>query len=151
MAIFDRFRKKTDAKPASTKDDKATSKELEAVKKITTTDGDVVGKKALTGSELSFSILRRPHVSEKAARGTEKGVYVFDVKIDAEKVSIKKAVEALYKVKVVAVRTIRHQGKPSFRGRRPGARNAWKKAIVTLAKDQRIRSEEHTSELQSLV
>ena len=68
----------------------------------------------------------------------QRGTYVFNVPIEAEKVSIKKAVEALYKVKVSAVRTIRHEGKPTKRGRRAGVRNRWKKALVTLVKGQRI-------------
>ncbi len=137
MGFFDRFRKKTDA--ASLK--KATapvSKELEAVKQVRSTAEETPLKKAVGGNGLSAALLRHPHVSEKAASVTSQGTYVFDVPVDAEKISIKKAVEALYKVKVVGVRTIRHDGKPVYRGRRAGCRQTWKKAMVTLAKDQKI-------------
>lgn len=85
-----------------------------------------------------LSLLSRPHVSEKAARLGAQNVYVFDVACDAEKIAIKKAVEALYSVKVVAVRTIRGLGKPVRRGRRASARSDWKKALVTLAPGQKI-------------
>ncbi|MDO8584311.1 MAG: 50S ribosomal protein L23 [bacterium] len=142
MAIFDRFRKKN-AVPE--KGDVATpSKELEAVKKqkektakTEAHDGEAL-LKAQVGNELSFRMLRRPHVSEKAARLTQENVYVFDVPLVAEKIAIRKAVESLYHVKVVGVRTIRHAGKPVYRGRRAGARSTWKKALVTLAKGQKI-------------
>ena len=84
------------------------------------------------------SFLVRPHVSEKAAILMERGVYTFDVPVSAEKVSIKKAVEALYGVKVADVRTVRHAGKPVYRGKTVSARNTWKKAVVTLAKGQKL-------------
>ncbi|MBM3204482.1 50S ribosomal protein L23 [Candidatus Uhrbacteria bacterium] len=113
------------------------SKELEAVKKTTNTDGAVLLKPTGT-ADRAFHVLRRPHVSEKAARLTEAGTYVFDVRVDAEKIAIKKAVESLYKVHVVGIRTIRHAGKPVYRGRRAGARQTWKKALVTLKKGQKI-------------
>ncbi len=136
MGFFDRFRKKTDGKPAAKKDEPV-SKELEAVKQARSAEETPL-KKAEGGSTLSVAMLRRPHVSEKAASLTSQGTYVFDVPVEAEKIAIKKAVESLYKVKVVGVRTIRHAGKPVYRGRHPGRRNEWKKALVTLAKDQKI-------------
>lgn len=142
MSFFDRFRKKTDGAAAKKAAAATPSKELEAVKKqaekqaAETSEAPLL--KAQVGSELSFRLLRHPHVSEKAAHLTEKGTYVFDVPVNAEKISIKKAVEALYKVNVIKVRSIRHAGKPVYRGRRSGARKAWKKALVTLKKGQKI-------------
>ena len=139
MGIFDRFRKKTGTKtPSDMKEEVKPSKELEAVKQVAAQAEDASLVKAKGGNELTFRLLRRPHVSEKAARLTEHGTYVFDVPISAEKISIKKAVEGLYNVKVMAVRTIRHAGKPVFRGRRASARSSWKKALVTLKKGDRI-------------
>jgi large subunit ribosomal protein L23 len=136
MALLDRFRKtaaKTDAakKPAAKK---------VAAKKSDEAKADVApANVAMTpGRLLAYRLLRQPHVSEKAARLAEKNAYVFDVPTDAEKVSIKKAVEAFYNVKVVAVRTIQHEGKKFYRGRRVGTRRAWKKAIVSLAPGQKI-------------
>jgi len=85
-----------------------------------------------------LGLLSRPHVSEKAARLGAQNTYVFDVALTAEKIAIKKAVEALYNVKVIAVRTVRGIGKPVRRGRRASARADWKKALVTLAPGQKM-------------
>ena len=113
-------------KPAATKIDAAPSEER------------LIGSAVSPGHELSFRLLRKPHVSEKAGHLGQLGTYVFQVSVGAEKIAIKKAVEALYKVKVVGVRTASFQGKPVYRGRRGGMRVAWKKAFVTLAKGQTI-------------
>ena len=85
----------------------------------------------------AFTLLK-PHVSEKAARFADKGIYVFDVPVTANKVEIRKAVEMQYKVSVTGVRTIRGIGKPVLRGRISGRRNRWKKAMVELKKGQTI-------------
>ncbi len=123
---------KTDAAEAPKKAARARAKKTEEVK----TEGvsQTVAPKAIAGN----APLVRPHVSEKAAIAADRGMYVFDVPMSAEKVSIKKAVEALYGVKVLSVRTIRHAGKPVYRGKRVSARNAWKKAIVALKPGQKI-------------
>jgi large subunit ribosomal protein L23 len=63
---------------------------------------------------------------------------VFRVPLDASKDDVKAAVEALFKVKVTAVNTIRAKGKTKrFKGI-PGKRSDTKKAIVTLAEGQSI-------------
>ncbi len=90
------------------------------------------------GNSYASLILKRPHVSEKAARHAATGTYVFEVAIDAEKVSIRKAVEGLYQVNVTGVRTQQYFGKPLKRGRKLSKRADWKKAIVTLKKGQTI-------------
>jgi large subunit ribosomal protein L23 len=60
------------------------------------------------------------------------------VPLDAGKREIKAAVEALFKVKVDAVNTIRVKGKAKrFKGR-PGQRSDYKKAIVSLAEGSKI-------------
>ena len=87
---------------------------------------------------LSTLLLRTPHVSEKAARLADRGTYVFDVPVHAEKVAIKRAVQQLYQVHVQAVHTIRHDGKTVRRGRISGTRRATKKALVTLRSGERI-------------
>jgi large subunit ribosomal protein L23 len=79
-----------------------------------------------------------PRVSEKAAVSASKGTYVFNVPVNATKIEIRKAVEALYKVDVVAVRTVRNVGKIVRRGRISGQRNRAKKALVTLKAGQKI-------------
>jgi large subunit ribosomal protein L23 len=140
MGIFDRFRKKTGAVDLPKADEKV-SKEHEAVARHAAKLKDAPESQAVkaTGAgEMPFRLLRTPHISEKAARLAEAGTYVFDVPADAEKIAIRKAVEQLYKVNVVSVRTIRHEGKPIYRGRRPGRRASWKKALVTIKQGQVI-------------
>ncbi|MBI5654405.1 50S ribosomal protein L23 [Candidatus Uhrbacteria bacterium] len=79
-----------------------------------------------------------PRISEKSAVLTSSGKYVFDVPVTANKVEVRKAIEALYGVKVQDVNTVRGIGKAVSRGRIAGRRNRWKKAIVTLKKGQKI-------------
>jgi len=63
---------------------------------------------------------------------------LFKVRPDANKVEIKKAVEALFKVKVVKVRMIRYLGKIRRVGRSVGRLPQWKKAYVTLKEGDKI-------------
>ena len=90
-------------------------------------------------SKLSnYDVIRRPVVTEKSTNASEHGQVVFDVAIDATKIEIKAAVEALFSVKVKAVNTMVRKGKVKrFRGR-IGTRNDVKKAIVTLVDGQSI-------------
>jgi large subunit ribosomal protein L23 len=64
--------------------------------------------------------------------------YFFEVARDANKIEIKRAVEAVFHVKVDSVQTMQLQGKLKRQGRAVGRRNDWKKAIVTLKPDQKI-------------
>lgn len=130
MPILDRFRKKS-AIPATPVAKKANEKKFDAPK--------VEAPSAPTkGNLLADTLLRMPHVSEKAARLSDKGTYVFRVPMRAEKISVKKAVESLYHVKVDAIRMISIQGKPVRRGKRVSYRADQKKALVTLKKGQTI-------------
>lgn len=129
MAILDVLKKKK--APAKKPAVKKTS-----VKKEETTKSET--SQATAGNRLSNTLLRSPHVSEKAARLADSGTYVFRVALNAEKVSIKKAVEALYGVKVEKVRIIAVAGKPVRRGKRVSFRQDIKKALVTLKKGQTI-------------
>jgi len=60
------------------------------------------------------------------------GKYAFEVAKDANKTEIKKAIEAIFGVKVKKVNTIRLQGKLRRMGRSVGRRPEWKKAVITL-------------------
>jgi large subunit ribosomal protein L23 len=57
---------------------------------------------------------------------------------DTNKIEIKRAVEAIFNVKVSTIRTLRVHGKPKKVGRHAGHRPDWKKAVVTLHKGQTI-------------
>lgn len=81
-------------------------------------------------------ILKRPLITEKIAKGFEKGVYVFIVDDKANKYQIKQAIKDMYNVDVVEVRTMRYQGKVKTRYSKSrimtGRTNNFKKAIVQL-------------------
>lgn len=64
--------------------------------------------------------------------------YVFEVDKSANKLTIKSAVEDLFKVKVVDVRTIVMPGKIRRMGRNEGKTSTWKKAIVRIKKGETI-------------
>ena len=79
-------------------------------------------------------ILLEPHVSEKATAVAEKNKQiVFRVRSDATKQQIRRAVEALFEVKVADVNIARMPGKRKRFGNRMGTRSGWKKAYVRLA------------------
>lgn len=133
MALLDKIRKpKAAAKTEDTKAKRAPAKKTEKDAEAS------VASKASQGNALSSRLLRAPRVSEKAARLAEKGTYVFEVAQDAEKVSIKRAVESLYGVKVASVRIINVSGKPVKKGRRVSYRADLKKALVTVKPGQKI-------------
>ena len=78
-------------------------------------------------------IIRRPIVlTEKSNRLREQNQVVFEVARDANKIEIRQAVQNLFKVTVVDVRTLVVRGKEKRVGRFAGRRPSWKKAFVTL-------------------
>ena len=86
-----------------------------------------------------YSIIAAPVITEKGTFVNEIGnQVVFQVRPDANKLEIKHAVERLFKVKVVKVRTTNVLGKTRRVGRSVGRRPNWKKAYVTLGEGQRI-------------
>ena len=89
-----------------------------------------------------MSIIKKPIVTEKATSLNEQGRYALEVERTDNKVEIKKAIEKLYGVTVVAVNTIRSQGKLKSRFTKTGAvtgrRASSKKAIVTVKEGEII-------------
>ena len=83
-------------------------------------------------------ILIRPVVSEKSYVLSAANRYTFRVHRDAHKTQIRQAVEQLFDVNVVEVRTMSVKSKPKRRGYTPGRTRAWKKAIVQVAPGQSI-------------
>jgi large subunit ribosomal protein L23 len=92
---------------------------------------------ALT-NERMYELVRSPVITEKATMITEHNQVTFRVPLDADKRSVKAAVEKLFKVKVTAVNTLRVMGKRKISRGRLGARSDYKKAIVTLAEGSKI-------------
>jgi large subunit ribosomal protein L23 len=86
-----------------------------------------------------MAIIAAPLITEKGTFVNEVGnQVVFEVRPDANKLEIKRAVEQLFKVKVLKVRTSNFLGKKRRVGKSLGKRPDWKKAYVTLGEGQRI-------------
>lgn len=86
-----------------------------------------------------YTLIRRPIITEKGLGVKEtEGTLVFDVACEATKTQVKEAVEALFKVKVTAVRTANFAGKERRRGRYAGFRPDWKKAYVKLKTGEKL-------------
>lgn len=97
-------------------------------------------------------IIKRPLLTEKGTRLKETGgnpgkeidpetlksQLLFEVARDANKVEIRHAVEKLWNVSVLTVRTAIVRGKEKRMGRFTGKRSNWKKAVVTIAAGQNI-------------
>ena len=86
-----------------------------------------------------YTVIEAPLITEKGTFVNETGnQVVFQVRPDANKIEIKRAVEKLFKVKVLKVRTANILGKTRRVGRSVGRRPDWKKAYVTLGDGQHI-------------
>ena len=83
-------------------------------------------------------IIIAPVITEKAAYATENNVYTFKVQKDANKIEIKKAIEAAFKVNVVKVNTLITKAKDKRVGKYTGKTKTYKKAIVTLKDGDKI-------------
>ncbi len=77
-------------------------------------------------------IIIRPIITEKSSIAQSEGKYTFEVNKKATKIDIRNAVEKLFEVKVIDVRTINMSGKPKRQGVHAGKTSDWKKAIVTI-------------------
>jgi large subunit ribosomal protein L23 len=86
-----------------------------------------------------YTVIRRPLITEKGMGVKEtQNTLVFEVDQKATKTEVKQAVEALFKVKVSAVRTSTVEGKERRRGRYAGFRPDWKKAYVRLKEGEKM-------------
>ena len=97
-----------------------------------------------------YHIVRKPLVTEKGTHQSQQsfdatrtrrargGAYAFDVHPGASKPMIRQAIEKIYKVKVVSIRTANRKGKPRRVRYKMGKTAAWKKAIVVLDGDSHI-------------
>jgi large subunit ribosomal protein L23 len=88
---------------------------------------------------IDYDFIKRPLITEKT--NIQKDVsnqVTFEVDRRANRVEIKKAIEKIFKVNVVSVRTMQVKGKRKQRGRIIGKRRDWKKAVVTLRPGERI-------------
>ncbi|MDF7823799.1 50S ribosomal protein L23 [Pontiellaceae bacterium B12227] len=88
----------------------------------------------------SADIIKKVLLTEKGTMlSEEQNKFLFKVAIDANKVEIKRAVEELFNVRVMAVNTMRRKGKKKRqRTAQYGTTAAWKRAVVTLNAEDSI-------------
>jgi large subunit ribosomal protein L23 len=80
-----------------------------------------------------FDVIKRPLDTEKLDRMRDReNKFAFEIDLKANKTEVKQAIEALFKVKVVDIKTSIIRGKMRRIGKSSGMRSNWKKAIVTL-------------------
>lgn len=86
-----------------------------------------------------YEVIRRPLITEKGhAKREAERTLCFEVHPHANKIEIKQAVEAVFRVKVAEVRTSMTAGKLRRRGRFTGYASDWKKAYVRLKTGQKL-------------
>ncbi len=113
-----------------------------AVKEVAAKEGAAgqlpIGQKTRMRLE-SHQIILRPLVTEKGMhRASRVNQYAFEVNPLAGKEDVRRAVEDLFDVKVLKVRTQNRKGKPRRHRFHYGRTKAWKKAIITLSEEHRI-------------
>ncbi len=84
------------------------------------------------------SVIKNPRMTEKASILSDKGVYTFNVSVDATKNEIKKAINTLYKVNPTKVAIITIKKKTVFVRGKTGSKAGGKKAMVHLKKGDKI-------------
>jgi len=129
MSFFNPLAKKDDGKKAPSP--KRKERRAEQV-------GTVRVGGAGTGDEKHAAVLKNPRITEKASFITEDGAYTFDCHPNATKRDIARAVQEVYGVKPVKVRTVSLPAKYTYSRGRIGRTAGGKKAIVYLKKGERI-------------
>lgn len=91
-----------------------------------------------TSTTNSMTLIKNPHVTEKASAAAAANVYTFDVSPRATKNEIKKAIKAMYKVTPVKVNMVTIRAKAvTVRGKQ-GMKSGGKKAMVYLKEGDKI-------------
>ena len=84
-------------------------------------------------------VIIRPLVTEKGTHQSQTlNAYAFEVHPNANKAQIRQAVEQIYEVKVLDVRTANRKGKPRRAGMHMSKTKDWKKAVCELHEDHHI-------------
>jgi len=147
MALLDFLKRKKEIDKAKEKSEKKTDKSLDAKKpeikavhpvKFSKTSVLPKAKKFNKVKGFSYETVREPHISEKASLLSEQNKYVFKVSKKSNKQEIKKSVEGIYGVNVLAVNMIKIPPKKRRLGRTEGFRKKYQKAVVTIKEGQKI-------------
>lgn len=87
--------------------------------------------------KISHDIIVRPILTEKTMGRMPEKVYVFRVRKDANKITVRNSIEEIFKVKVDKVNMLNVRGKFRRHGRHSGYTPSWKKAYVKLTSDSK--------------
>lgn len=134
MGLFNR--KKDDAKKSTAP--KAAKAKVEAAEEPKKEEAKQAVAAVPRATGAAYRVLVRPIVTEKTTRLGHDNQYAFEVAMTANKLEIRKAVKAVYGVTPTDVRVMRIFGKPVRSRAGMARRSAWRKAIVTLKKGDRI-------------
>lgn len=136
MALFG-LKKNTEKKIETVKD---TAKKTTAKTKVTKKPVEkAVAERVNTGVVIKKDVILRPRITEKAGLSIEaQNVYTFEVKKDATKGEISKAIKDMYKVTPIKVRTVHLPAKSIIVRGRYGTQSSIKKALVYLKKGDKI-------------
>ena len=85
----------------------------------------------------AYDIIIRPIITEQSMEALDQKKYVFEVARGSNKVEIRKAVEEIFKVKVMSVNTLNVKGKEKRMGVHKGYTAARKKAVIRLTEDSK--------------
>ena len=91
----------------------------------------------MVGKKTSRDIIIKPLITEKTMVGIPEKKYAFKVDKSANKLEISKAIEEIFKVKVMKVNTLNVRGHLRRHGKHKGYTPSWKKAYVSLQKDSK--------------
>jgi len=87
---------------------------------------------------MDLNLIKKPVITEKSTTNTQFNKYVFEVRNDANKKTVKETIEETYKVKVEKLNSLNVKSKPKvFKGQR-GSRSELKRIIVTLKEGSTI-------------
>ena len=87
---------------------------------------------------MDLNLLKKPVITEKSTTNAQFNKYVFEVRNDANKKTVKETIEETYKVKVEKLNSLNVKSKPKvFKGQR-GSRSELKRIIVTLKEGSTI-------------
>jgi len=139
MAIFNKKGNKTTKESKKPEEKEETKKEnMKQLYEKEELKKSVKDKKIDSNYKDAYRVLIKPLVTEKATDLGALNKYVFLVANSANKLEVSKAIKAVYGIKPLAVNIVKMEGKNVRRGRIRGKRKDFKKAIITLAKDQHI-------------
>ena len=87
---------------------------------------------------MELNLIKKPVITEKSTTNAQFNKYVFEVRNDANKKTVKETIEETYKVKVEKLNSLNVKSKPKvFKGQR-GSRSELKRIIVTLKEGSTI-------------